>query len=89
MSRAIEKDATGREEEEEEEEEDFGTGPLSFLMISIKRNTQVLINLCNNKKLLAHSHHMVVWLAAGRLYPSCRFHAYALLGDDIVIVGCF
>lgn len=57
MSRAMEKDATGRKEEEEE---DFGTGPLSFLMISIKRNTQVLINLCNNKKLLAHSHHMVV-----------------------------
>ncbi|KAL9348666.1 hypothetical protein Peur_060032 [Populus x canadensis] len=85
MSRAMEKDATGRKEEEE----DFGTGSLSFLMISIKRNTQVLINLCNNKKLLAHSHHMVVWLAAERLYPSCRSQAYALLGDDVVIVGCF
>lgn len=35
------------------------------------------------------SHHMVVWLAAERLYPGRRFQAYAVLGDDIVIAGCF
>ncbi|WOG83794.1 hypothetical protein DCAR_0102972 [Daucus carota subsp. sativus] len=34
------------------EEEDFNTGPLSVLMMSVKNNTQVLINCRNNKKLL-------------------------------------
>ncbi|CAD6263029.1 unnamed protein product [Miscanthus lutarioriparius] len=34
------------------EEEEFSTGPLSVLMISVKNNTQVLINCRNNKKLL-------------------------------------
>ncbi|KAF4346743.1 hypothetical protein F8388_002529, partial [Cannabis sativa] len=32
------------------------------------------------------SHHMVVWLAAERVYPgSGKFKAYAILGDDVVI----
>ncbi|CAN6349481.1 unnamed protein product, partial [Urochloa humidicola] len=35
-----------------EEEEEFSTGPLSVLMMSVKNNTQVLINCRNNKKLL-------------------------------------
>ncbi|CAN6235650.1 unnamed protein product, partial [Urochloa humidicola] len=34
------------------EEEEFSTGPLSVLMLSVKNNTQVLINCRNNKKLL-------------------------------------
>ncbi|CAN6457089.1 unnamed protein product [Victoria cruziana] len=34
------------------EEEEFNTGPLSVLMMSVKNNTQVLINCRNNKKLL-------------------------------------
>uniref|UniRef100_A0A8R7UQG6 Small nuclear ribonucleoprotein Sm D2 n=2 Tax=Triticum urartu TaxID=4572 RepID=A0A8R7UQG6_TRIUA len=34
------------------EEEEFSTGPLSILMLSVKNNTQVLINCRNNKKLL-------------------------------------
>uniref|UniRef100_A0A804RJL6 Small nuclear ribonucleoprotein Sm D2 n=1 Tax=Zea mays TaxID=4577 RepID=A0A804RJL6_MAIZE len=34
------------------EEEEFSTGPLSVLMMSVKNNTQVLINCRNNKKLL-------------------------------------
>ncbi|KAF0704361.1 hypothetical protein AaE_014979 [Aphanomyces astaci] len=36
-----------------EEEEDFLTGPLSVLMQSVKNNSQVLINVRNNHKLLA------------------------------------
>ncbi|CAK9136255.1 unnamed protein product [Ilex paraguariensis] len=34
------------------EEEEFNTGPLSILMMSVKNNTQVLINCRNNRKLL-------------------------------------
>ncbi|DAB41747.1 RNA-dependent RNA polymerase [Dahlia pinnata mitovirus 1] len=33
----------------------------------------------------ALTHHMVVWLAAWRVYPTQKFKDYALLGDDIVI----
>lgn len=47
MSRPMEEDAVGKNEEEE-----FNTGPLSVLMMSVKNNTQVLINCRNNKKLL-------------------------------------
>ncbi|KAL9266012.1 putative small nuclear ribonucleoprotein Sm D2 [Drosera capensis] len=46
-SRPMEEDAPGKNEEEE-----FNTGPLSVLMMSVKNNTQVLINCRNNKKLL-------------------------------------
>jgi small nuclear ribonucleoprotein (snRNP)-like protein len=35
------------------EEEEFTTGPLSVLTLSVKNNTQVLINCRNNRKLLA------------------------------------
>jgi len=47
----------GDEPKEEEdpnkaEEERFRTGPLSVLTESVKNNTQVLINVRNNKKLL-------------------------------------
>lgn len=35
------------------EEEEFKSGPLSVLTHAIQNNTQVLINLRNNKKLLA------------------------------------
>lgn len=38
---------------DEEREEEFSTGPLSLLMQSVKNNTQVLINVRNNHKLLA------------------------------------
>ncbi|CAI9089201.1 OLC1v1023722C1 [Oldenlandia corymbosa var. corymbosa] len=34
------------------EEEEFSTGPLNILMMSVKNNTQVLINCRNNRKLL-------------------------------------
>ncbi|XP_057484249.1 uncharacterized protein LOC130770718 [Actinidia eriantha] len=47
MSRPMEEDAPAKNEEEE-----FSTGPLSVLMMSVKNNTQVLINCRNNKKLL-------------------------------------
>ncbi|KAI4373950.1 hypothetical protein MLD38_012007 [Melastoma candidum] len=47
MSRPTEEDQGGKNEEEE-----FNTGPLSVLMMSVKNNTQVLINCRNNKKLL-------------------------------------
>ncbi|KAJ6329122.1 SMALL NUCLEAR RIBONUCLEOPROTEIN SM D2 [Salix viminalis] len=43
----MEEDAPSKNEEEE-----FSTGPLSVLMMSVKNNTQVLINCRNNKKLL-------------------------------------
>jgi small nuclear ribonucleoprotein D2 len=36
-----------------EEEEEFINGPLSVLMQSVKNNSQVLINVRNNHKLLA------------------------------------
>ncbi|KAL8513441.1 hypothetical protein ACS0TY_012776 [Phlomoides rotata] len=49
MSRPMEEDAPGKNEEEE-----FNTGPLSVLMMSVKNNTQVLINCRNNRKLLGH-----------------------------------
>ncbi|KAH9535390.1 hypothetical protein CY35_17G050100 [Sphagnum magellanicum] len=39
-------------EEDMTEEGEFSTGPLSVLTMSIKNNTQVLINCWNNKKLL-------------------------------------
>lgn len=36
--------------------------------------------------LFALSHHVVVWMAAARVFgPSYRFKAYAVLGDDVVI----
>lgn len=36
--------------------------------------------------LFSLSHHVIVWMAAARVYgPSIRFKAYAILGDDIVI----
>uniref|UniRef100_K7LUT6 Small nuclear ribonucleoprotein Sm D2 n=1 Tax=Glycine max TaxID=3847 RepID=K7LUT6_SOYBN len=38
--------------EEDNEEEEFNTEPLFVLMMSVKNNTQVLINCQNNKKLL-------------------------------------
>jgi len=38
---------------DKKEEEEFATGPLSVLMHSVKHNTQVLINVRNNHKLLA------------------------------------
>ncbi|CAH9096042.1 unnamed protein product [Cuscuta epithymum] len=47
MSRPMEEDAPGKNEEEE-----FNTGPLSVLMMSVRNNTQVLINCRNNRKLL-------------------------------------
>ncbi|KAF3672028.1 Small nuclear ribonucleoprotein Sm D2 [Capsicum annuum] len=48
ISRPMEEDtAPGKNEEEE-----FNTGPLSVLMMSVKNNTQVLINCRNNRKLL-------------------------------------
>jgi small nuclear ribonucleoprotein D2 len=40
------------EDTEKTEEEEFSTGPLSVLTMSVKNNTQVLINCRNNKKLL-------------------------------------
>lgn len=40
--------------QEAQEEEEFRTGPLSVLTTSVKANSQVLINLRNNRKLLAH-----------------------------------
>ncbi|KAF8077201.1 Small nuclear ribonucleoprotein Sm D2 [Hirschfeldia incana] len=46
-SRPMEEDTNGKTEEEE-----FNTGPLSVLMMSVKNNTQVLINCRNNRKLL-------------------------------------
>lgn len=36
----------------DKKEDDFSTGPLSVLTLSVKNNTQVLINCRNNKKLL-------------------------------------
>ncbi|KAH9794438.1 Small nuclear ribonucleoprotein Sm D2 [Citrus sinensis] len=48
MSRPMEEDVSNVKNEEE----DFNTGPLSVLMMSVKNNTQVLINCRNNKKLL-------------------------------------
>ncbi|RXI07302.1 hypothetical protein DVH24_026438 [Malus domestica] len=41
-----------RDEGAKNEEEEFNTGPLSVLMMSVKNNTQVLINCRNNRKLL-------------------------------------
>jgi len=37
---------------EKNEEEEFNSGPLSLLAESVKTNSQVLINVRNNKKLL-------------------------------------
>ncbi|KAG2325367.1 hypothetical protein Bca52824_008095 [Brassica carinata] len=48
MSRPMEEDTNQGKTEEEE----FNTGPLSVLMMSVKNNTQVLINCRNNRKLL-------------------------------------
>ncbi|XP_024012885.1 small nuclear ribonucleoprotein Sm D2 isoform X3 [Eutrema salsugineum] len=48
MSRPMEEDTNNGKTEEEE----FNTGPLSVLMMSVKNNTQVLINCRNNRKLL-------------------------------------
>ncbi|KAK2708215.1 small nuclear ribonucleoprotein Sm D2-like [Artemia franciscana] len=40
------------EELEKQEEEEFKTGPLSILTNAVRQNSQVLINLRNNKKLI-------------------------------------
>eukprot|EP01121_Diplochlamys_sp_Union-15-3_P008960 TRINITY_DN240_c0_g3_i1.p1 TRINITY_DN240_c0_g3~~TRINITY_DN240_c0_g3_i1.p1 ORF type:complete len:121 (-),score=28.18 TRINITY_DN240_c0_g3_i1:27-389(-) len=42
----------GEEDREKEEQEAFEHGPLSVLTHSVKNQTQVLINVRNNKKLL-------------------------------------
>ena len=42
-----------QEDPAKKEEEEFSTGPLSVLMQSVKNNSQVLINVRNNHKLLA------------------------------------
>ncbi|CAN0478176.1 unnamed protein product, partial [Phaeothamnion confervicola] len=34
-------------------EDEFATGPLSLLMQAVKNNTQVIVNVRNNHKLLA------------------------------------
>lgn len=47
------KDEPEIEDPEKAEQERFRTGPLSVLTESVKNNTQVLINVRNNKKLLA------------------------------------
>ena len=39
-------------EEQKNEEQEFATGPLALLTESVKHNTQVLINVRNNRKLL-------------------------------------
>lgn len=31
------------------------------------------------------SHHVILWLAANRVYPKRRFRDYGILGDDVVI----
>ncbi|XP_074303393.1 uncharacterized protein LOC141637880 [Silene latifolia] len=49
MSRPMEEDTVTPGKNEEEE---FNTGPLSVLMSSVRKNTQVLINCRNNRKLL-------------------------------------
>ncbi|EGG15571.1 LSM domain-containing protein [Cavenderia fasciculata] len=41
------------QEEDRDDLKEFETGPLSILMESVKNNTQILINVRNNKKLLA------------------------------------
>ncbi|KAI5082120.1 hypothetical protein GOP47_0002352 [Adiantum capillus-veneris] len=38
--------------DQEKKEDEYSTGPLSVLTMSVKNNTQVLINCRNNKKLL-------------------------------------
>eukprot|EP00295_Goniomonas_pacifica_P017762 CAMPEP_0175859930 /NCGR_PEP_ID=MMETSP0107_2-20121207/30537_1 /TAXON_ID=195067 ORGANISM="Goniomonas pacifica, Strain CCMP1869" /NCGR_SAMPLE_ID=MMETSP0107_2 /ASSEMBLY_ACC=CAM_ASM_000203 /LENGTH=110 /DNA_ID=CAMNT_0017176621 /DNA_START=14 /DNA_END=346 /DNA_ORIENTATION=+ len=45
--------AMTQEELAKKEEEEFATGPLSVLTESVKKNTQVLVNVRNNHKLLA------------------------------------
>ncbi|CDP10841.1 unnamed protein product [Coffea canephora] len=49
---------TGPMEEDgvKNEEEEYNTGTLSVLMLSVKNNTQVLINCQNNRKLLGRVH---------------------------------
>ncbi|KAI5567024.1 hypothetical protein BDE02_13G061400 [Populus trichocarpa] len=72
--------------------------PLTLLMaiIATQAGSCLLCNWATSRiplflfwPLFTLSHHMVVWLAAERLYPGRRFQAYAVLGDDIVIAGCF
>ncbi|GJN02329.1 hypothetical protein PR202_ga19668 [Eleusine coracana subsp. coracana] len=52
MGRLRGDEAMADENAGKKEEEEFSTGPLSVLMMSVKNNTQVLINCRNNKKLL-------------------------------------
>jgi len=41
------------DEENEEDPDEFKTGPLSLLLHAMRSNSQVLINVRNNHKLLA------------------------------------
>ena len=41
------------DKDDKQEKEDYSKGPLSILMNSVTKNTQVLISLRNNHKLLA------------------------------------
>jgi len=52
MSRTPAKVTPTEAEKTKNEEEEFAKGPLSVLTQSVKNNTQVLINIRNNKKLL-------------------------------------
>jgi len=52
MNRTRKEEETNPEEAQLSEQERFRTGPLSVLTESVKNNTQVLINVRNNKKLL-------------------------------------
>lgn len=74
---------------------DYIMGVSNFISAT-QAGSCLLCNLATSRRLLflswplfKLSHHMVVWLAAERLYPGRRFQAYAVLGDDIVIADCF
>ena len=46
-------------EQKLKETEDLKAGPLSVLYIAVKENSQVLINIRNNKNLLEGQRHMI------------------------------
>lgn len=48
----MDEDPAGGQAAEKVPEDEFATGPLSVLTMSVKQNTQVLINCRNNRKLL-------------------------------------
>ena len=71
----------------------LGYNTFSVLPPAVKRPSAVCfvtgqpLEYYSSWPLFTLTHHIAVWMAAERVSPDCRFRAYAILGDDVVIAS--